>query len=215
MDREVVILEDERLLRDALAAYLPTQGFTVRLATADKEQFLEEVFRRPPAVALVDLRLGSDSDAAPAGLAVLEWLRDAAPETRAVVLSASTNPDHARRAVEFGAAAFLDKHALAMANLAPTLERIASGERLMPVPDLLPPVHAQRPPSPADQLTSRERDVLRHVAVGADNLKIAAQLGITERTVRAHVSALYRKLTADNRTELALIGRRLGLVPRD
>lgn len=215
MDREIVILEDERLLRDALAAYLPTKGFTVRLATGDKEQFLEEVFRRPPAVVLVDLRLGADSDAAPEGLSVLEWLRDAAPETRAVVLSASTNPEHARQAVEYGACAFLDKHALPMANLAPTLERIANGERLVPIPDLLPQEQPQRPPSLADQLTSRERDVLRYVAIGADNLKIAAQLAITERTVRAHVSALYRKLSADNRTELALTGRRLGLVPRD
>jgi DNA-binding NarL/FixJ family response regulator len=60
-------------------------------------------------------------------------------------------------------------------------------------------------------LTERERHVLACIATGADNLKIAAMLGITERTVRAHVSSLYRKLRRENRAELALLGRELGL----
>lgn len=56
--------------------------------------------------------------------------------------------------------------------------------------------------------------MLACVAGGADNLKIAAMLNITERTVRAHVSALYPKLERDNRTELARMARDLGMKPR-
>lgn len=64
-----------------------------------------------------------------------------------------------------------------------------------------------------DKLTVREVQVLRHVGAGYDNLKIAAHLSITERTVRADVSALYRKLGSENRTQLALLARQLGVRP--
>ncbi|MBX5482919.1 MAG: response regulator transcription factor [Myxococcaceae bacterium] len=56
------------------------------------------------------------------------------------------------------------------------------------------------------RLSPRERDVLRFVAAGMDNLTIAAHLGISERTVKTHVSALYRKLAQENRAQLALLG---------
>ena len=63
----------------------------------------------------------------------------------------------------------------------------------------------------AIELTLRERQVLGHLATGADNLKVAALLDITERTVRAHVSSLYRKLGCENRAELALLARDMGV----
>lgn len=58
-------------------------------------------------------------------------------------------------------------------------------------------------------LSRREREVLGHIAQGMDNLQIAAHLGIGERTVKTHVTALYRKLAQENRTQLALLGARL------
>jgi DNA-binding CsgD family transcriptional regulator len=61
------------------------------------------------------------------------------------------------------------------------------------------------------RLTPRQREVLAHVGEGHDNLKIAALLGVTEYTVKAHLSALYHKLEVENRVELALLGRRAGL----
>lgn len=64
-----------------------------------------------------------------------------------------------------------------------------------------------------EQLSKREREVLAFIAGGMDNLKIAAFLGVCERTVKTHVSALYRKLAQENRTQLALVGLRLGLKP--
>jgi DNA-binding NarL/FixJ family response regulator len=63
------------------------------------------------------------------------------------------------------------------------------------------------------RLTSRERQVLRFVVAGADNLKIAAHLSIRERTVKAHVSNLFRKLDCENRVQLAMRASRLGVEP--
>ncbi|MET0401596.1 MAG: helix-turn-helix transcriptional regulator, partial [Cystobacter sp.] len=64
---------------------------------------------------------------------------------------------------------------------------------------------AREESSPLNRLTHRELEVLKMVAKGSDNLQIAARLGITERTVKAHVSNLYRKLDVQNRVEMAMV----------
>ena len=61
------------------------------------------------------------------------------------------------------------------------------------------------------KLTLREREVLGYIAAGADNLKIAACLGITERTVKAHITSIYKKLGPENRTQLAVLACQLGV----
>jgi DNA-binding NarL/FixJ family response regulator len=63
----------------------------------------------------------------------------------------------------------------------------------------------------ARALSPREREVLAYIASGLDNLQIAAHLGVCERTVKSHVTALYRKLAQENRAQLALLGVRLGM----
>ncbi|MBF5045288.1 response regulator transcription factor [Aggregicoccus sp. 17bor-14] len=73
------------------------------------------------------------------------------------------------------------------------------------------PSSMSAPELPGLLLTPRERDVLRYIAHGMDNLKIAAHMNITERTVKAHVTQLYRKLRVENRAEMALRARGLGL----
>ena len=61
------------------------------------------------------------------------------------------------------------------------------------------------------RLTAREREVLGFIASGADNLKIAVCLGITERTVKAHITSIYRKLDVENRTQMAMLACQLGV----
>lgn len=89
----------------------------------------------------------------------------------------------------------------------------ARGERRVPLQALTNGgLAASRPVQTAArqlvQLTPRERQVLSCIAAGHDNLKIGALLGIAERTVKAHVAALYRKLGAENRVQLALVARK-------
>ncbi len=67
--------------------------------------------------------------------------------------------------------------------------------------------------SPFEHLTPRQRDVLRWLAVGSDNLKIAAELGVGERAVKLHVTSLLKRFALDNRTELALLAWRAGFRP--
>src|SRR5687767_14352762 len=105
---EVAILEDERVMRDALCDYLTRSGYSVQVATGDSELFLRWIRARPPAVVLLDLLLGElPTEDDPTGLRVLATMRDCAPETRTIVLSGSNNPAHVQRAVDYGVSAFL------------------------------------------------------------------------------------------------------------
>ena len=94
----------------------------------------------------------------------------------------------------------------------------AGGVRLFP--SSLAQTSLRPEPQPASgpapllaRLSLRERQVLSLIGAGADNLKIAAQLDISERTVKAHVTGLYRKTQVENRTQLAILAREVGLRP--
>ncbi len=91
----------------------------------------------------------------------------------------------------------------ALLQAAPEPNFVAAGQS--PFDEFLPRAQA---------LSPREREVLGYIASGLDNLQIAAHLGVCERTVKSHVTALYRKLAQENRAQLALFGARLGLAFR-
>lgn len=203
------------MLREALVAFFREHGHAIACATGDPEELLARVRAStpPPQLAVVDLYLGSErEDDEPRGLSVLEELHRWVPETRAMVLSGTYDERLVQRSYEVGARAYVDKNTSSLSSILPALDRVLAGERVFPVSGMLSaPIQRENPL--LGTLTSREREVLGAVSTGADNLKIAGQLGISERTVRAHLSALYRKLNAENRTELALTARKLGVSP--
>lgn len=209
----IAILEDQKLFRDALEILLQHHGFTVSCATSEPSELLASVRTRAPDVALVDVFVSPAEDPdLPSGLAVLRELRRWVPEVKSVVMSGTYDPAIVERAYQEGAVGYVDKNSVSASTVGPLLQQILAGERIFPVAASL--VAAERRDHPAlAALTQRERDVLRHVSTGADNLRISAHLQISERTVRAHISSLYRKLAADNRTELALTARKLGITP--
>jgi len=212
---KVLLLEDHRIVRESLASALEANGVQVIGAFGDAPSFLARARHGEGDVALVDILLeGPTGD----GLSALQALPGVAPAMRAVVLSASHDPAVVERAYQLGACAYLHKLDADCASIVSALRAASRGERMADgraFEDAL-----RRPPTRGDTadplgvLTDRERDVLACVASGADNLKIAAILAITERTVRAHVSSLYRKLGHENRAELAIFARDLGIKPR-
>jgi two-component system nitrate/nitrite response regulator NarL len=210
----VVLLEDHRIMRESLATTLESAGVEVVGQFSDGRTFLDGVARLAPDVALVDLVLEHPgSSMAMDGLSVLKALRASCPRVRAVVLSGMHTRPVVDEVYRAGAAAFLHKQDASRQRVVATVQAAARGERL-PEGSLVPGVEAGGGPELDElraQLTLRERQVLGHIATGADNLKIAALLDITERTVRAHVSSLYRKLQCDNRAELALLARDIGV----
>ena len=208
------ILEDQQVFRESLVALFQGSGMDVVAQGRDVEGFLAQVREVKPDVVLVDLRLERpDSREVQDGLKVVEALREQQAQTRALILSSIRELPVMERCFQAGAAGFLSKLTVSGMELVTAVEQVARGEWVVPA-DFMSPAqaaHAERPVTPLDRLTLREREVLSLVASGADNLQISARLGITERTVKAHVSNLYRKLGVQNRVEMAMMAYQTGL----
>ncbi|MBI3185713.1 MAG: response regulator transcription factor [Myxococcales bacterium] len=141
---------------------------------------------------------------------LISQLRSTHTSLRLLVLSTieAGDPDRWRVA---GASGILDVRTSGGGALAEAMAELASGRTFFPQ---APPPRPDYPRTGVlGNLTAREVDVLRQVAAGLDNARIADLLAIGERTVKAHVSSLYRKLGQENRTELALLARRMNLGP--
>lgn len=212
----VGILEDQQVFRESLVLLFQSAGMEVVAHAQDVEGFLNQILLNAPDVVLVDLRLerpdGKGKEVGN-GLRLVEALRERHPRTQAIVLSAYQERALMERCLRAGAAGYLCKLEVGFSGLVRAVEQVARGERIIPQQLQGSAEAASGPPgAPQEQLTHREREVLDLVAEGADNLQISVRLGITERTVKAHVSNLYRKLGANNRVEMAVMARRTGLL---
>lgn len=203
-------------MRESLADVLTTAGFDVQIQSGDAESFLAQAAELQPDIAIVDLTLETEDGSAPVdGVEVLRELREYHPDIRSLVLSASRGPEIVARCYQEGAAGYLYKLTASCESVLSAVQAVAQGKRLFPfqfLEESLKQGEARdRAPSVLGKLTRREREVLGYVGSGADNLKIASLLKITERTVKAHISSLYRKLGPHNRVELALLARHHGV----
>jgi DNA-binding NarL/FixJ family response regulator len=202
----VVIADDHPVVREGLSAILSTQpDIAVVGEAADGLTLLELAVALAPAVALVDLEMpGLD------GAAAIRRMRALAPATRALVLTAFDSDERLIGALQAGAQGYLLKGA-PRAEIFAAVRALGAGGSL-----IQPPLaarllgHLARPEPPA--LTARELEVLRMVARGRANKEIAAALGVSERTVKFHVSGILARLGAGNRTEAVSLAAQLGLI---
>jgi len=210
----VGILEDQQVFMESMSALLEGAGMEVVVRCSTVEEFLARTQQRPPDVALVDLRLETGTEQVDSGFRAVEMLHDFHPGVRSLVLSANRETDVAERCFRAGASGYLCKMNVSCATVVEAVTRVARGERLLP-PELFASPLAQGAEGAGGgvlgRLTPREREVLGFIASGADNLKIAACLNITERTVKAHITSIYRKLDVENRTQMAMLACKLGL----
>jgi DNA-binding NarL/FixJ family response regulator len=210
----VGILEDQQVFLESLVMVLEGSGIEVVARSSSVEEFLARVQHRPPDVALVDLRLERNEQEVDSGYRAVELLHDFHPGVRSLVLSANRGQDVVERCFQAGASGYLCKMNVSCATVVEAVKRVARGERLVPQDFFSSPLvqeGALPVPGSLGRLTPREREVLGYIASGADNLKIAACLNITERTVKAHITSIYRKLDVENRTQMAMLACKLGV----
>ena len=154
-------------------------------------------------VAVLDLGLG------------LERLRVEHPEVRVVALSSELDRERARRCVALGIGAHVVKRdARDPHRVAEAARRAARGDIYLDreVQQLLVDIAAHAPdPALEARLTSRELELLPLIAAGLRNREVASKLGVSEQTVRNHLSNMYRKLGATNRTQMTAEARRRGI----
>ncbi len=196
----VLLAEDQAMVRGALAALLSREAdIEVVAEVARGDEVVEAAKATQPDVALLDIEMpGSD------GLATAQALRKALPACRCVILTTFGRSGYLRRAMESGAVGFLLKDAPA-AELALALRGVMAGERVVDPELALAALYDGSNP-----LTPRERDVLSASLFGASLAEIAAQLVLSEGTVRNHLSTAMQKLGAQNRMEAARLAEQKG-----
>ncbi len=196
----VLLAEDQAMVRGALAALLSReQDIEIVSEVARGDEVVEAALSTQPDIALLDIEMpGGD------GLAAAQALREALPSCHSVILTTFGRSGYLRRAMESGAMGFLLKDAPA-AELAVALRRVMAGE-LVVDPDLALAALSEG----SNPLTPRERDVLSASLYGASLAEIAAQLYLSEGTVRNHLSTAMQKLGAQNRMEAARFAEQKG-----
>jgi two-component system response regulator NreC len=182
--------------------------FAVVSEAGDAEAALRTVLGHKPKVLVLDLNMPGELSS----LEAIPRVSDASPATRVVVLTMQEDPEFARRALRAGAAGYVLKEA-ADDELVDAVRRVAAGETYLN--PRLGAVLAAAPPEssgPPDDLTEREVDVLRLIALGHTNAEIAQALFLSVRTIESHRAHIQQKLGRSTRAELVRYALDHGLV---
>jgi two-component system, NarL family, nitrate/nitrite response regulator NarL len=198
----IVILSDQNLFREGVVQLLRAQGFQ-RVSEYHSAAALQQTLQESaPQLVLIDMDHRTDDP-----FALLRELRGRVPQATVVIMGTAQQAGAA-----LGAADALVELPEADAQVLRTAVSLARATQEAVTPPQLS-AEAQNQQRLWAMMTPRQRDVLGFLATGSDNLKIAANLGISERAVKAHVSALLSLFSAENRTELAVLACRAGLRP--
>jgi DNA-binding NarL/FixJ family response regulator len=203
----VVIADDHRVVRVGLEQLLATFDDVDLVASADGGEAAVEVCASTrPDVVLLDLSM-PDLD----GIEVTKRLASASPDTRVVVFTSFGDREQIVRALDAGAIGYLLKDA-EPEEIHQALRAAARGEApLAPKAAAeLRKSRSQRAPSSVE-LTAREREVLALVIAGDANKQIARKLGISEKTVKGHLTNLFQRIGVQDRTQAALWAEREGI----
>jgi two-component system response regulator DesR len=196
----VLLAEDQTMLRGALAALLELEpGIQVIAQAANGREALKLAREHRPDIVVTDIEMPEMT-----GLELALQLKDAATPTRVIILTTFARPGYLRRALDAGARGYLLKDRPA-SELAEAIRRVHAGLRAVD-----PALAAEAWSADADPLSDRERQILQRAGDGRSSAEIAAELRLSEGTVRNYLSEAIAKLGAANRTDAARIARSRG-----
>ena len=202
----VLVVDDHPVVRQGLRTFLDLQdGLTVVGEAADGTAAVAAAGELRPDVVLLDLKMpGSD------GVTALHRLRESGNPAKVLVVTSFTEAAAVLPAVRAGAAGYVYKDVDPPA-LAAAIRAVHAGHVLLH-PDVVRLLADGTAARPDVHLTPRERDVLAALAQGRANREIARDLGVAEKTVKTHVSAILAKLGVQDRTQAALYAVRSGIL---
>jgi DNA-binding NarL/FixJ family response regulator len=199
----IVIADDQHLVRQGFRSMLerlPSMEVVAEASTG--QEAVEQYARHRPDILLLDLRFPDVC-----GVEVIRAIREQFLIARIIVLTTYDGDEDIYQSLQAGARAYLLKD-VTLEELVDCIQKVHGGQTCVP-----PPVAAklaERTASP--ELTEREREVLRRIVAGRSNKEIAADLNITEGTVKTHVNHVLDKLGVHDRTQAATTAIRRGLV---
>ncbi len=200
---QVLIVDDHPIMRVGIAAIINARADMVTVAEAGSGESAVQLYEQyHPDITLMDLRLPGMS-----GVEAIRKIRSKYPHACFVVLTTYEGDEDIYQALDAGARAYVIK-GMQHEALVDALRRVHSGGRFLPSP--VSRALAERTPN--SDLSAREREVLELLVQGQSNKKIASLLGITEATVKCHVSVILLRLKVEDRTQAVLAALQRGLV---
>jgi two-component system, NarL family, response regulator DegU len=217
---QVLIISQQSLFRHGIQHSLSNQADIVVSGTSDiSDEVLTTIDNMPPDVALMDI-----DGSAETGLALARKIKQHSPSIAIVVLASNPSDEQLFEVLKGQAASYLSKETTGD-NLLETIRRVAHGEHpineslttrpkvaeqvLLQFQELSRRTEAESFISP---LTPREMEILKYIGQGYLNKQIAVELGISEQTIKNHVTSILRKLNANARTEAVVLALRQGLI---
>ncbi len=209
MKTRLMIVDDHEVVRMGLRAALEVEpDFAIVAEAATGAEAVEKARAHQPDIVLMDVRMeGMD------GIEACREIRSELPGTKVLMLTSFAEEETVVAALLAGAAGYVLKN-VARARLLEALRAVARGESLLDskvTRNVLDKLVGAARPSPDDELTAREREVLALIAEGATNKEIAAQLVVSENTARNHVSHILQKLGFSRRSEAAAYAVKKGI----
>ncbi|HTS12945.1 MAG TPA: response regulator transcription factor [Candidatus Limnocylindrales bacterium] len=198
----VLIVDDHPIMRLGVAAIINAQNdMKVCAQVGTGEQAVESFKKLRPDITLMDLRLPGMS-----GLEALRTIRRIDPHARSIVLTTYEGDEDIHQAIAAGALGYLIK-GMSHETLVDALRKVRSGMKFLPPPI----VRSLADRTPNSDLSPREREVLSLMVQGRSNKEIASALGITEATVKCHVSVILLRLGVSDRTQAVVAALHRGL----
>lgn len=208
---KVMIADDHSMIREGLKQLLELEGdFEVIEEACDGEECLEKLKVTFPDILLLDINMPKMN-----GLDVLRKLNEKKKKVKVLVLTVHNEVEYLIKAVDIGINGYLLKDSES-AELKKAIISIVNGEDYIQ-PSLIPVLNAKMidrdtDSAKIDNLTRRELDVLKLLAVGMYNKEVAEKLKISERTVKNHVSNIFKKIEVTDRTQAAVFAIRNNLI---
>ena len=208
---KIMITDDHSMIREGLKNLLELDGDIEVIAEAENgEECLQKLLMVKPDVLLLDINMPKMN-----GLEVLKSLKDAKSKVKVLILTVHNETEYLMKAVEIGINGYVLKDSES-AELKKAIFTIADGENYIQ-PSLIPALNSKMIEKNEDEiklesLTKRELQVLKELAVGKFNRDIAKEMEISERTVKNHISSIFKKLDVTDRTQAAVFAIRNNLI---
>ena len=208
---KIMITDDHSMIREGLKSLLELDGDIEVIAEAENgEECLQKLLTVKPDVLLLDINMPKMN-----GLEVLKSLKDAKSKVKVLVLTVHNEIEYLMKAVEIGINGYVLKDSES-AELKKAIYTIYDGENYIQ-PILIPALNSKMIEKNEDEiklesLTRRELQVLKELAVGQFNRDIAKEMEISERTVKNHISSIFKKLDVTDRTQAAVFAIRNNLI---
>lgn len=207
----IMIADDHSMIREGLKNLLELEGDIEVIAEAvDGQDCLEQLEMIRPDVLLLDINMPKKN-----GLEVLQILKQHNAKVKVLVLTVHNEVEYLMKAVDIGVNGYILKDSESV-ELKRAIFAIAHGENYIQ-PSLIPTLNSKmieknQDEGKIDNLTRRELEVLKLLAVGMFNKEVAEKLEISERTVKNHVSNIFKKLEVTDRTQAAVFAIRNNLI---